>query len=40
MANIIDKLSLHKASSKQQQINKIHDSWYKYRCSYYGNTIV
>ena len=40
MATIIDKLSLHKASTAQQQIINIYDLWYMYLCSYYGNTII
>ena len=37
MATIIDKLSLHKASTAQQQIINIYDLWYIYLYSYYGN---
>ena len=40
MATIIDKLSLHKASTAQQQIINIYDLWYMYLYSYYGNTII
>ena len=40
MTIIIDKLSLHKASTAQQWMINVYDSWYMYLYSYYGNTII